>query len=77
MEKMSIAEKKTLNDLQAKWKRVQRAEAEFLKEADSRKDELLVRWGAADNSSSSKQGLFAEKEEADLFSSFEALQKDH
>lgn len=48
MEKMTAAEKKLLRELQAKEKRVMRAEAEFLKEADSRKDELLKRWEISD-----------------------------
>ena len=48
MEKMTASEKKMLRDLQAKEKRVMRAEAEFLKEADSRKDELLKRWKMSD-----------------------------
>ncbi len=45
MEKMSAKELETLKALQAKQKRVQRAEAEFFEEADARKDELLARWG--------------------------------
>lgn len=48
MEKMTAAEKKLLRELQAKEKRVMRAEAEFLKEADSRKEELLNRWKMSD-----------------------------
>lgn len=48
MEKMTTAELKTLHDLQAKQKRVQRAEKEFFEEADSRKEELLERWGITD-----------------------------
>lgn len=48
MEKMSEAELKQLRELQAKQKRVQRAEQEFLKEADSRKEELLERWDVHD-----------------------------
>ena len=48
MEKMTASEKKMLRDLQAKEKRVMRAEAEFLNEADSRKDELLKRWKMSD-----------------------------
>lgn len=48
MEKMSEAELKQLRELQAKQKRVQRAEQEFLKEADSRKEELLERWNVQD-----------------------------
>lgn len=45
MEKMSKKEQEMLRALQAKAKRVQRAEAEFLREADARKEELLARWG--------------------------------
>lgn len=48
MERMSESELKQLRDLQAKQKRVQRAEAEFFKEADFRKDELLERWSVSD-----------------------------
>ena len=49
MEKMTAAELKLLHELQAKQKRAQRAEVEFLKEADSRKTELLERWGVTDS----------------------------
>lgn len=48
MEKMTEAEMKMLRELQAKQKRAQRAEAEFMKEVDSRKEELLERWGVSD-----------------------------
>ena len=48
MERMTDAEKKQLNELQAKQKRVQRAEAAFLRDADERKEELLRRWGVTD-----------------------------
>lgn len=48
MEKMTAAEKKMLRELQAKEKRVMRAEMEFLKETDSRKEELLQRWKMSD-----------------------------
>lgn len=48
MERMSESELKQLRDLQAKQKRVQRAESEFFKEADLRKDELLERWKVSD-----------------------------
>ena len=48
MEKMTQKERETLLALQAKAKRVQRAEEEFLREADARKDELLERWGLSD-----------------------------
>lgn len=44
IEKMSAKEKQLLRELQAKEKRVQRAETEFFKEADARKEELLSRW---------------------------------
>ena len=44
-ERMTDKERETLKALQAKEKRVQRAEAEFLAEADERKEELLKRWG--------------------------------
>ena len=48
MEKMTEAELKLLRELQAKQKRAQRAEAEFLKEADNRKEDLLARWEVKD-----------------------------
>lgn len=48
MEKMTEAERKQLNELQAKQKRVQRAEAQFFRDADERKEELLQRWGVKD-----------------------------
>lgn len=48
IERMSAKEKQMLRELQAKEKRVQRAEAEFLKEADARKDELMDRWERSD-----------------------------
>lgn len=48
MEKMSKKEQEMLHALQAKAKRVQRAEAEFLREADAKKEELLERWGLSD-----------------------------
>ena len=47
-EKMTQKELDMLHALQAKQKRVQRAEEEFFKEADSRRDELLERWGKSD-----------------------------
>lgn len=47
-EKMTQKELDMLHALQAKQKRVQRAEEDFLKEADSRRDELLSRWGQPD-----------------------------
>lgn len=53
MEKMSKKEQEMLRALQAKAKRVQRAEAEFLREVDSRKEELLERWGLSDIKKSS------------------------
>lgn len=48
MEKMTESERKLLRDLQAKAKRVARAEEDFYKEADRRKDELLRRWAVVD-----------------------------
>ena len=45
MEKMTDKEKQTLRQLQAKQKRIARAEVAFLEEADARKEELLKRWG--------------------------------
>ena len=48
MEKMSAKERELLLSLQAKAKRVQRAEEEFFKEADARKEELLSRWSMSD-----------------------------
>ena len=48
MEKMTQKERDTLLALQAKAKRVQRAEEEFFREADARKEELLERWGLSD-----------------------------
>lgn len=48
IEKMTAKEKQMLRELQAKEKRVQRAEAEFFKEADARKEELLERWNHPD-----------------------------
>lgn len=48
MEKMTESELKLLRELQAKQKRAQRAEADFLKEADDRKEVLLERWGVTD-----------------------------
>lgn len=41
MEKMSDREVKLLHDLQAKQKRVQRADTEFFKNVEERKDEVL------------------------------------
>lgn len=48
MEKMTRKEQELLRELQAKAKRVKRAEDDFFKEADSRKNELLSRWGLSD-----------------------------
>ncbi len=45
MERMTQKELEQLRALQAKQKRVQRAELEFFDEADRRKEELLSRWG--------------------------------
>ena len=47
-ERMTQKELDMLHALQAKQKRVQRAEEEVFKEADSRSDELLERWGHPD-----------------------------
>lgn len=47
-EHMTKKEIEQLHALQAKQKRVQRAEEEFLKEADARKAELAARWGMSD-----------------------------
>lgn len=47
-EKMTQKELDMLHALQAKQKRVQRAEEEFFKEADSRREELLERWEKSD-----------------------------
>lgn len=43
---MTEKELEQLKALQAKQKRVQRANEDFMKEADARKEELLSRWGA-------------------------------
>lgn len=48
MEFLSPDEQATLNALQAKAKRIQRAkkaDKKFFEKADERKDELLARWG--------------------------------
>ncbi len=45
MEKLTDKELQTFRALEAKQKRIKRADAKFLKEADARKDELLSRWG--------------------------------
>jgi DNA replication initiation complex subunit (GINS family) len=47
-ERMTQKELDMLRSLQAKQKRVQRAEEEFFREADSRRDELLERWEKSD-----------------------------
>lgn len=44
MERMSSAELQKMRDLQAKYKRAKREEAEFFKNADDHKGELLKRW---------------------------------
>ena len=44
MEKMTEAEREKLKELQAKYKRVQREEAQFLKDADDNKEMLMDRW---------------------------------
>ena len=48
MEKMTNKERETLLALQAKAKRVQRAEEEFFRDVDERKDEILERWNTRD-----------------------------
>lgn len=48
MEHMTEKELEQLKSLQAKQKRVQRANEDFMKEADARKEELLSRWNAQD-----------------------------
>lgn len=48
MEHMTEKELEQLRALQAKQKRVARAEEEFMKEVDARKDELLSRWDHED-----------------------------
>lgn len=48
MEKMSNKERETLLALQAKAKRVQRAEEDFFREVDERRDEILDRFCAKD-----------------------------
>ncbi len=48
MERFTSEERELLKKLQAKEKRIKRAEkadARFIEEADRRKDELLMRWG--------------------------------
>lgn len=63
MEKMTETELKTLRELQAKQKRAQRAEANFMKEADSRKKELLERWGVTDKLSEAAEKIGTTPEE--------------
>ncbi len=48
MEKMTKKEIEQMKILQAKYKRVQRQEEDFFKEADLRKQELLDRWRVTD-----------------------------
>ena len=48
MERMSLKERKQLQDLQAKYKRVQRAEEQFYKDADEMKEQLIERWNLTD-----------------------------
>ena len=55
MEHMTQKELETLRNLQAKQKRVQRAEEEFLKESDLRKDELIARWNIKDRLTSAAE----------------------
>ena len=49
LEKLTQKELETLRELSAKQKRIARAEKQFLSEADSRKEELLKRWGINDD----------------------------
>lgn len=49
MDKMSAKELKQFKELQAKYKRIQRAEKQFFAEADKHKSELLARWGITPN----------------------------
>ena len=48
MEKMSDAERKTFNDLQAKQKRVKRAEILFYKDVDEHQNEIMKRFAQKD-----------------------------
>ncbi len=63
MEKMSDRERQLLLDLQAKAKRVSRAEAEFLEEADSRQKELLQRWSVKDRLQQAAEQIGTSSEE--------------
>ncbi|MCR4752033.1 MAG: hypothetical protein K5852_07030 [Eubacterium sp.] len=71
MERMSERERKLLLDLQAKAKRVARAEEEFLHEADSRKSELMHRWNLED-----RWQIFAEKMGVDADTLYEWISSD-
>ena len=48
MEKMTAKEKEKMLALQAKYKRVQRAEEDFYREVDEHRDEILERFGRHD-----------------------------
>ena len=48
MEKMTKKERELLLTLQAKAKRVQRAEEDFYKDVDERREEILERWQIED-----------------------------
>lgn len=48
MEKLTPKEQEVLKALTAKAKRIERAEKQFLTDADARKAELLERWGMSD-----------------------------
>ena len=69
----SAEDEELFKRLQAKKKRVQRAEADFLSEADKRKDELLSRWGASpmsdtyDSKWSDIMRLYGATDENDLY----------
>lgn len=49
MEKMTESERQKLKDLQAKAKRVERAEKDFWANVEERKDEILAKYGQTDN----------------------------
>lgn len=49
MEQMTEKEMQLLRELQSKQRRIQRREKQFFDEADTRKNELLERWGMSDN----------------------------
>lgn len=49
MEKMSARETKLLHDLAAKQKRIQRADSEFFKNVEERRDEVLEHLGVSES----------------------------